>query len=283
LAAALGLFQAVPGRAAERHSLWELHGRHNTVYVMGSIHVLRAGDYPLAEPMLDAYTKAGSLVMEVDLHDLDSGDLQSDMLAGAALPEGRTLRDVLGSQRYSHAAELARGIGVDLSLFDRFAPWFAAQAISQLQLAQLGFDPKAGVDMYFLGRAQTDGKSVEGLETVQDQIALFVAMSWDAQADYLVESLEQAHDLPAEVNDMVNAWQHGDVAWFDTQIREELGRDPDLYQSLLAARNRKWVPKIEALLNQDRDYLVIVGTGHLVGRDSVIDLLKKDGVAAVQR
>jgi uncharacterized protein YbaP (TraB family) len=62
-----------------------------------------------------------------------------------------------------------------------------------------------------------------------------------------------------------------------------LGRDPDLYQSLIAARNRKWVPKIEALLDQDQDYLVIVGTGHLVGRDSVIDLLKKDGVAAVQR
>jgi uncharacterized protein YbaP (TraB family) len=51
----------------------------------------------------------------------------------------------------------------------------------------------------------------------------------------------------------------------------------------LVARNRKWVPKIEALLDDDRNYLVIVGTGHLVGQGSVIDLLKKDGIGATQR
>jgi len=71
--------------------------------------------------------------------------------------------------------------------------------------------------------------------------------------------------------------------WFETQLKSELGRDPALYQSLLVARNRKWIARIEALLNDDKNYLVIVGTGHLVGRDSVIDLLKKDGVGATQR
>jgi len=265
------------------HSLWELHGRHNTVYLMGSIHVLRPGDYPLAPPMMAAYAGAKSLVMEVDLGELDSGDVQTEMLSSALLPQGKTLADVLGPQRHARAAALARGIGVELSMFDQFAPWFVAEAISQLQLAQMGFDPQSGVEMYFMDRARSDGKTVAGLETAHDQIALFEAMSWDAQAEYLIASLEQAHDLPKEVEDMVHAWQRGDTHWFEQQLREDLGRDPGLYQSLLAARNRKWVPKIEALLNDDRDYLVIVGTGHLVGRDSVIDLLKKDGIGAVQR
>jgi uncharacterized protein YbaP (TraB family) len=265
------------------HSLWELHGRHNTVYLMGSIHVLRPGDYPLAPPMMAAYAGAKSLVMEVDLGELDSGDVQTEMLSSALLPQGKTLADVLGPQRHARAEALARGIGVELSMFDQFAPWFVAEAISQLQLAQMGFDPQSGVEMYFMDRARSDGKTVAGLETAHDQIALFEAMSWDAQAEYLIASLEQAHDLPKEVDDMVHAWQRGDTHWFEQQLREDLGRDPGLYQSLLAARNRKWVPKIEALLNDDRDYLVIVGTGHLVGRDSVIDLLKKDGIGAVQR
>ena len=66
-------------------------------------------------------------------------------------------------------------------------------------------------------------------------------------------------------------------------MKSELGRDPRLYQAVLAGRNRKWIPKIEALLNEDKNYLVIVGTGHLVGQGSVIELLKKDGIAAVQR
>jgi uncharacterized protein YbaP (TraB family) len=265
------------------HSLWELHGKHNTVYLLGSIHVLRPSDYPLPPVMLEAYRDAKSVLMEVNLQEISSEQVQAEMLGSAVLPEGKTLPGVLGRERYGRADALAHEVGVELSLFDQFAPWFAAEAISQLQLTQLGFQPDAGVEMYFLERARGDGKSVAGLETVHDQISLFQNMSLDTQAEYLVSSLEQAHDLPAEVESMVRAWQRGDTQWFANQLQSELGRDPRLYQSVLVARNRKWVPKIEALLNDDKNYLVIVGAGHLVGQGSVIDLLKKDGIGATQR
>ena len=275
---------ALPSRAdSALHSLWELHGKHNTVYLLGSIHVLRAHDYPLAPAVLQAYADAKALLMEINLEDIDSEGVQSEMLASAMLPEGSTLPQILGPQRYAHATSLAREVGIELSTFDQFAPWFAAEAISQLQLMELGFEAQSGVEMYFLERARSDGKSIAGLETVHDQIALFEGLSMNEQSEYLVSSLEQAHDLPKEVDGMVRAWQRGDTAWFESQLKSELGRDPALYQSVLAVRNRKWIPKIEALLNDDKNYLVIVGTGHLVGRNSVIDLLKKDGVGATQR
>jgi len=274
----------LPSRAdTPLHSLWELHGKHNTVFLLGSIHVLRPGDYPLSPAVMQAYASSKSLLMEINLADMDLEQLQAEMLASAMLPEGKSLPGVLGPKRYSRAESLARDVGVELAAFDQFAPWFAAEAISQLQLLQLGFQPTSGVEMYFLERARSDGKSIAGLETVHDQIALFEGLSLDAQAEYLVASLEQAHELPKQVDDMVHAWQRGDTAWFDDQLKSELGRDPALYQSVLAARNRKWIPKIEALLNDDKNYLVIVGTGHLVGRNSVIELLKKDGVGATQR
>jgi uncharacterized protein len=265
------------------HSLWELHGKHNTVYLLGSIHVLRPSDYPLAPAVLEAYGNSKSVLMEVDLDEIGSEQVQSEMIASATLPEGRTLPDVLGKERYARASALARESGVDLSMFDQFAPWFAAEAISQLQLSQLGFKPESGVEMYFMEKARNDGKSVAGLETVHDQISLFQNMSLDTQAEYLLSSLEQAHDLPTEVDSMVRAWQRGDTQWFAEEMKSELGRDARLYDSVLSARNRKWLPKIEALLDGDKNYLVIVGTGHLVGRDSVIDLLKKDGIGAAQR
>ena len=82
---------------------------------------------------------------------------------------------------------------------------------------------------------------------------------------------------------MVHAWQRGDTHWFETHLESDLKQDSGLYQSILGARNRKWVPKIEALLNDDKNYLVIVGAGHLAGSGSVIDLLKKDGIGATQR
>ncbi len=275
---------ALPSRAdATLHSLWELHGKHNTVYLLGSIHVLRPSDYPLAPAVQQAYANSKSLLMEIDLAEIDSEGVQAEMLASATLPEGKTLPQLLGAQRYSLATNLAHEVGVELAMFDQFAPWFAAEAISQLQLMQLGFQAQSGVEMYFLERARGDGKSIAGLETVHDQIALFEGMSMDMQVDYLMSSLSQAREMPQQVDDMVHAWQRGDTAWFAAQMTSELGKDPVLYQSLLVARNRKWVPKIEVLLNDDKDYLVIVGTGHLVGRDSVIDLLKKDGVGATQR
>jgi uncharacterized protein YbaP (TraB family) len=264
------------------HALWELHGKHNTVYILGSIHVLRQSDYPLAPEVLNAYGKASSILMEINLADMDPQRLQTELLASARLPEGKTLAGIMGDQRYKHAQALAQEVGIDLGIFDAFAPWFAAEAISQMQLLQLGFQPKSGVEMFFLERARADGKSVAGLETVHDQIALFEAMPIESQADYLVSSLEEAHDLPKEVNAMVHAWANGDTKWFAEQMKSELGRDPVLYESVLVARNRKWVPKIEALLNDDKNYLVIVGTGHLVGQGSVIALLKKDGIAAAQ-
>src|SRR5580698_686012 len=275
---------AAPLRAdGALHALWELHGKHNTVYLLGSIHVLRPSDYPLAPAVLKAYGDAKALFMEVDLAEIDSVKMQTELLASARLPEGKTLPAIMGEARYKRAQALAREVGIDLGIFDAFAPWFAAEAISQLQLQQLGFQPKSGVEMFFLERARTDGKSVAGLETVHDQIALFDALSMDEQADYLVSSLEEAHDLPKEVGAMVHAWASGDTQWFADELKSEIGRDPVLYDSVLVARNRKWVPKIEALLNDDQNYLVIVGTAHLVGQGSVIALLKKDGIAAAQR
>lgn len=279
-----GLLLCVTARAdGALHTLWELHGKHNTVYLLGSIHVLRPSDYPLSPVVLAAYADAKSLVMEVNLDEITSEQVQAEMLGSATLPDGKTLTDVLGKERYGRADGLARGVGVELTMFDQFAPWFAAEAISQLQLTQLGFQAESGVEMFFMGKARSDGKSVTGLETVHDQIALFQNMSLDTQADYLVSSLEQAETLPKDVDSMVRAWQHGDTQWFASQMQSEFGRDTRLYESIIAARNRKWLPKIEALLTEDKNYLVIVGTGHLVGQGSVIELLKKDGIGATQR
>jgi hypothetical protein len=283
-AALCALLLCVTARAdTALHSLWEIHGKRNTVYLLGSVHVLRQSDYPLAPALLNAYSNAKAVLMEVNLADSGTADMQAEVLASATLPEGKTLPAVLGKERYARAAALAHDVGIELSSFDQFAPWFAAEAISQLQLTQLGFQPESGVEMYFIERAKNDGKSVAGLETVHDQISLFENMPMDTQADYLVSSLEQAHDLPQDVDSMVHAWQRGDTQWFQTHLQSDLKQDSQLYQSILGGRNRKWVPKIEALLNDDKNYLVIVGAAHLAGSGSVIDLLKKDGIGATQR
>src|SRR6201986_2285891 len=100
---------AAPLRAdGPLHALYELHGRHNTVYILGSIHVLRPSDYPLAPAVLNAYGNAKSILMEVNLAEVDSQLMQTELLASARLPEGKTLPLILGDARYKRAQTLAR-------------------------------------------------------------------------------------------------------------------------------------------------------------------------------
>src|SRR5271167_1786034 len=85
------------------HSLWELHGKHNTVYILGSIHVLRPSDYPLPAAVLAAYGSAKSVYMEVNLQEIESQTVQAELLSSALLPAGKSLPSILGKQRYDRA------------------------------------------------------------------------------------------------------------------------------------------------------------------------------------
>ena len=144
-----------------------------------------------------------------------------------------------GQSRYARAQNLTRDIGIELSTFDQFAPWFTAEAISQVQLGKSGSSRnQAWKCTFWIKRVPTANRL--GLETVRDQIALFESMSMDAQVQYPMSSLEQARDLPKQVDSMVRAWRRGDTDWFETQLKSELGNDPAVYQTLVVARNRKW-------------------------------------------
>ena len=112
-----GLLLCVTARAdSALHSLWELHGKHSTVYLLGSIHVLRPSDYPLPAAVLEAYANSKSVIMEVNLEEINSAQVQAEMLGSAVLPEGKTLADVLGKQRYARADALAAAVALAVAV-----------------------------------------------------------------------------------------------------------------------------------------------------------------------
>ena len=58
---------------------------------------------------------------------------------------------------------------------------------------------------------------------------------------------------------------------------------PDLYRTLTTDRNRKWLPRIETMLHEKQDYLIIVGALHLIGKDGVVALLERQGYKVQQQ
>lgn len=287
-AIALGLLLACGPAVAQdagRHILWSVQGRHNTVYLLGSIHVLRPEDAGLPQPAESAYRHAQRLVMEIDMDDATQGDplaLAAQMQAMATLPPGVTLRSVLGAD-YAPVAARAAKAGLDLTLLDRFAPWFVATTLLQVELAKRGFSPDLGVEQVLAGRAVRDRKPIEGLETAEQQFALLGSLPLPLQKRFLLMTLDESEDFDAEIRELLAAWQAGDAAKLAAVLGAEFQEFPELYRPLTEDRNRAWVPKIAALLDGREDCLVVVGALHLVGPNSVVDLLRQRGYQVTQQ
>ena len=274
-----------PGHARDKHVLWSVQGRHNTVYLLGSIHLLRPQDGGLPAAADRAYEDAEQLVMEIDLDDLRETDPMTmlvEMQRLAVLPAGESLRSVLGSD-YDDINARARAAGLDLALVDTFAPWFVATTILQLELAKRGFSPEFGIEQILANRAAGDDKPIRGLETSAEQFALLAGMPLPQQKRFLMMTLEESDQIDAQVGELVQAWREGDVNRLAELLSGEFEEFPDLYRRLTADRNRAWIGPIVDLLDDRDDYLVVVGALHLVGDDSVIELLEERGFEPVQQ
>ena len=268
---------ASPAVADGHPPLWRIDGRHNSVYLLASVHVLRATDDALSEPVLRAYKAANALYMEVDLDDLDPEAAGQFTMEHGVLPEEQTLRDILGPERYGTAHQQALDLGLDLDQFAQLEPWVVAITIAQMQFAKLGLDASAGVEQRLMERAKQDGKAIAGLETLADQLSALDSLPMKLQGEFLLVSLDEASDMEQEADQLISAWTRGDTTALARTLVHDFDKFPELYRSLIVDRNRKWADQIGALLDDDANYLIVVGALHLVGQDSVIELLRAHG------
>jgi uncharacterized protein YbaP (TraB family) len=279
LALALGLQPCASSFAAPAESravLWSMQGKTNTVYLLGSVHFLRPTEQ-LPKTVDAAYLDAEQLLMEIDMDDLDPLQTQQATLELGMLPEGKTLESELGSATYAKVSDYARSIGVEPMLLNRFKPWLAAITLVQLQLMKLGLDPTAGIEQRFVARATQDNKEIRGLETLREQLAMMANLPDKQQREFLLYSVEDTERATREIDELLAAWRAGDTDRLSKLMADGFEEYPELYRPLTVDRNRKWIAPIEQLLDDRDDYLVIVGALHLVGDDSVIELLEKRG------
>jgi uncharacterized protein YbaP (TraB family) len=265
----------------QHHILWSLQGKANKVYLLGSVHLLKESEQ-LPAAVDAAYTDAEKLVMEIDMDDLDPAQMQQDVMDLAALPEGQTLQQQLGPQVYERFATQSRALGFEPTMLDNFRPWFAAITLVQMQLMKMGFDPESGVERRLTARAAADRKSIQGLETPREQLEIMARLPEKQQREFLLYSVEDAERMASEVDKLISAWRRGAPAEMAKLLQEGFDEYPDLYRPLTVDRNRKWIAQIEQLLDGRDDYLVVVGALHLVGTDSVIDLLERKGYQVKQ-
>ncbi|MBN8279599.1 MAG: TraB/GumN family protein [Gammaproteobacteria bacterium] len=262
--------------------LWELSGTPNRVMVLGSIHFLRAADYPLAAPITAALEAADVVFMEIDMDDQDPAASAGAVASLARDPGGRTLAELLGPAAWASAASEARKLGLDLQPLMPFEPWYAAVAVTQVRLGQLGFDPALGVEAKLTADARRLHKEIRGLETLEDQLGMLDGLSPDAQRAFLRATIEDAAEVGDIAGDMIAAWKTGDARALEGDLLDGVRDQPEVYRKLIVRRNEHFATTIRELEGTGRNYLVVVGALHLVGPDSVLRILEKAGIKARQ-
>lgn len=269
--------QAAKLSAQEKTFLWKAQGNNNTVYILGSIHLLKRESAALKPVVLEVFSKSKRLVFEIDLLNEGPTKFQQLLLQKGVNLDGKLLAQQLSPETYELAAQRASELGIDLKVLAPLKPWVVALTMVVMQLRKLGYDPSLGIDHQLAQRAKQAKKPVVGLETAEFQMDIFNHLTLAQQEMFLRQSLLEMELLDNAVEDMVRAWNSGDVDLGEKLFLDSIRAFPELKEQVLDGRNRRWLPQIERFLKQDDDILVVVGTAHVVGKHGVIELLKGRG------
>jgi uncharacterized protein YbaP (TraB family) len=269
--------------AQEKSFLWKVDSHQNSLYILGSIHLLNKEAYPLKQSIENAFEQTNKLVLEIDLRSANSDKVQQLMLQKGASSDGTVLHQNVSKETYESVAMRAKELGIDIRLLNSFKPWIVATMMAAVKLQQLGFDSKLGIDRYFADRAIRSNKPIGGLETAEFQLGLFDQFSAKEQELLLRQSMNEMDHLERNVAEIVRAWKSGDVGSLEKHLLAGMRDYPEIHQKVIEDRNRRWLPQIEGMLSRGENALTVVGAAHLVGTNGVIQLLKSRGYRVEQQ
>lgn len=276
------LLLVFPIASFAQSSVWVASKAEERVYLGGTVHLLRASDYPLPQAYEVAYQDSDTLFFETDLAGLNDLSVQMRMLQELTYPEGVTLRTVLDADAYATLSTHIATIGLPMQMLEKFKPGMLVSTLQVIEFQKLGFTPQ-GVDAHFNSRALSDGKAVGELEPVEAQIGFISAMGEGNESEFIRLSLDDLSEIETSMEQMISAWRSGDNATLETLFVDEMRTGhPALYQSLLVQRNNAWLPLIEAMFQEAGTEFVLVGAAHLVGEDGLLHLLENRGYEITQ-
>ena len=263
-------------------SVWKITSGENTVYLGGTVHLLRPSDYPLPEEYEQAYQESAVLVFETDISSMNDLSIQAETLKQLTYTDGQSLDTVLNDEAYNALSEYIATIGIPMAMIEQFKPGMIISMLQLLEFQKIGFTPQ-GVDAYFNIRAMSDAKTLEELESVEEQIGFLAAMGEGNENEFILLSLSDLDEIAEVMEDMIFAWRTGDNEKLSEMfVADMLNEAPELYESLLRGRNLNWIPQIDKMLADEDVEFVLVGAAHLVGNDGLLELLKARGYKVSQ-
>ena len=269
-------FAALP--AAADPAVWVVRDADSTLYLMGTVHVLRP-DTVWRSPAIDkALGEADELWIEVEA---DDPAAMQPLVRRYGLDPANPLSSKLSAEQKARLDAAAAGMGASGAALEPLRPWLAALTLSMGPLVKAGYDPASGVESKLKAAARDAGKPIRTLETLEQQIGFFADLPPTVELAFLLSALDEMETGPAMLDALVAAWSAGDAQALDELMVADLAADyPELHEALLVRRNKDWAGQIQTLLAGKGVSVIAVGAAHLVGKDSVQAQLAARGIAA---
>jgi len=268
---------------AEKNFLWRVQSKGTTVYLLGSIHLLKKDVYPLSRTIESAFEKSDVLAVEADVNDTSRLDLQK-LMESAFYPGNDNLEKHVSGKTFDLIKEETAKAGLPMELVYNQRPWFLGLTLESTELMKSGYDPNYGIDKHFLSKAE-GRKKISELESLDYQVNLLAGLNDEEQELFLLYTLRELKILVHEVDKLVAAWKSGAVEKMEATMTKSLAEDRRfyaIYDNLIYRRNRNMAQKIEGYLKTNGTYFVVVGAAHLLGDKGIIQLLKDKGYSVEQ-
>jgi hypothetical protein len=256
--------------------LWVVERDGKTLYLFGSLHLLPPETKWDRAEIQTARKRSTVFVFETPLNDGASA-MRRVVETSGMLPPGKMLKEVLSPKLYSDLEEAAWRVQYPVKLLAPFRPWLAGVYLELNSYLKLGFSTYYGVDHLIEEEAKKRGAELAYLETIDQQLSYFSKLGGRSEIAYLSATVKSILEEPESPIDLVKAWASADVGELVKLLDKGFAEVPALRSQLLVERNRAWVPQLRAMLASEKTHFVTVGAGHLVGRDSVIAMLRARG------
>ncbi|MCS6627195.1 TraB/GumN family protein [Roseibacterium beibuensis] len=267
---------AIPPAEGTGPALWVIRDADSTLYLFGTMHLLRPTTGWGSDRIEQAFASASHLIMEVDSPEDQSALLP--LIREHGLSPDRPLSSLLTSAELATLGAAARTMGGSAADMETMRPWLAGVTIQSASIMRAGYVPGSGVEPILKARAQAVGMTVSGFETPDEQIRMLASFPEEGQLAYLRRSLDEFGAAQIEVDRLVEAWASGDVETIRALAVDPMRDTPLLHDVLLVRRNTNWADQIEILLDGSGTAFIAVGALHLAGDDSVQSILRTRGV-----
>ena len=257
-------------------AVYEITKGKNKIYVAGTIHMLRAQDFPPPAEFDAAYQASQKIFFEIDLQKAKTPEFGQRFMQAMMLPNNGTLKDVLDADTWAALQVFSAKTQYPLSQTMMFNPAMISILIAMSEAKK--FDVGDGIDAFYDKAARTDNKAIGELESADDVIAYMKLFAQEDPNKIINSTLKDMENLQSQFETMVASWRSGDLDALDKDMGQKMKAEtPRAYQVLVVDRNKKWLPQIIEMLKTPEVEMVLVGSLHLSGSDGLLAQLKKAG------